>query len=761
MGTPTTNNAEQQALQAIQAQYQQALAFVEAMEKDTARINYDQGWIAEFESMGKAFRGMEAPYKADEAAAEADLKNQEEALKALDPSFSSLCDTLDSLISCIDSAATDKNAGMSNVVGDIQNLQSVMDKIFSAMKQKLQGDMYSAELSSSVSDQLTASELADIAADGIQYQSSELSTLNGAMDSLSALITSYHTAYNSADADSNKYNFWDDAASFFGLGDAGKKKAEDKAAMANATDMMKGLSSVMGSLSSEVAGLMPQFTQVINVIKALVKQVQEILSDTTMNIKEKQGAVLALVMFLLTFFQVIKQQVETEKAKNNQDMSKGAVQASQINIDNTMTEQKIRMEQERNAKIMKITMMVAQAVLGGVMMAMAPGIGTALLVGIVTAFEEMQSAGVLDITQKLADAIGSKIGANILIGLGEMGITVGGGALLDQVVSKALEAAVQKAAAAAVQSANGWIEKGVQTALTATGAVGDPAASAAVENVLTQLAKSAAQKAAQGAATQFMKQPFGVLLEMAAKKTFSQALKQALETASEQAVETAVENGATIAKLAARGIQSTNAVVDDIATLAANRSVASISRKTIEKVAEDADRTQLKTAASRALYTNMFSMANTGMMTDMLKKMGVTDDTVMEIFGAIQQLIQMVALMAGSGMLNGANMEGVVSNLPRAVNLLQLAPQSAEVASSYGMYQTKMAESKAVTALAMNGSVADLLHSFIEQLQKDSNLDRDIMIKEQTQEAQSTSLMAGHLHDGDNAAIQILISAAG
>ena len=103
----------------------------------------------------------------------------------------------------------------------------------------------------------------------------------------------------------------------------------------------------------------------------------------------------------------------------------------------------------------------------------------------------------------------------------------------------------------------------------------------------------------------------------------------------------------------------------------------------------------------------------------------------------------------------------MISSLPRVVQLAQLGPNIVEAASNYGMYETTEQQAGAVTAMQMNGSVADLLHAFIDQLQKDANLDRDIMINEQTQEAQSTMSMAGHLHDGDNAAIQILISAAG
>lgn len=766
---PVNDNPEQDALAAIRAQYQQALVFIQAMKQDEAEIQQDQSILAQLDALPSWIRDCSCiksaidKYTGEEDAAKADMKTQGDKLKALDPSFDALCDSLNSLINCIDTAMTD-GVGYDNVMGDIANLQPAINKLLEAMKLKLQGDMYFAEMDSNAADQMNASELAALAAEGVSSLSAEAGVLNSVSTSLASLINAYQTAYNKANEDYNSYDFWDDVASFFG-GDAEEKKAEDKAIMKNATDMMNGLSNIMTSLAPAIASCMPEFTQVMIVVKEILKEVKKILNDVNMSPKEKQGAVLALVMFLLTFFQVIKQDVATEKTKNNQDMSKGAMQASQMNVDNTLSNEKVKEEQEHNAKIMKMVMLVAEVVLGSIMMALAPGFGTALLVGLVTTFEALQTEGVVNVTGALAGAIGGKnaqIWADTIVAVAEMILTMGGGAALDG-LSAVGKAAVEEVVEETMEAAMDIVEKAADAAAQAAGKAGEAGEKAAglAMNLLDNVCSKAATKAAEGAAEQFMKQPFATLMSMIAKGTFKETLEKTMQKAAEEAIETAIEESATIAKLAARGVESSEDIIEGIATKAANESVASVSGKSVEKVAKEAAATKLGTAASRGLWTAVFAMGNTNMITDMLKKMGVTDDTILEIMQVIQQLIQMIALMFGSGMMSGATIEGVAQSMPRAVNLLSLIPQGANVAGEYGLYQTQIKESKAVTAIAMNGSVADLLHSFIEQLQKDMNLEREIMTKDQTQEAQSTLGMAGHLHDGDNAMVQILISAAG
>lgn len=770
MGTQVNNgNAEQEALAAIEAQYNQAKAYIQAMKNDTDKIKQDQSIIAQAEAFGwlistTALKSIEAPYIADEDAAKADLKAQGDALKALDPSFSALCDSLNALIDCIDKAANDPSAGVGNVMDDITKIQPEMDKILDAMQTRLQGDMYIAEMDSAEAGQLTSAELAQLASTASSYFSREVGSLMTVFNSLSTMIQDYQKAYNAANEDYNRYNMWDDVASFFG-GDADEKKAEDKAIMANATDMMNGLSDVMTAMLPAISACSPEFAQALQVIKEVLREVKKILASAQIDPKEKEKLVLALVMFLLTFFQVVKQDVESEKMKNNQTQSQGAMAASKINIDNTMANEKIKEEQEANAKIMKLTMEIATAVMGAVMMVVAPGIGTALLIAMVTVFEELQTEGLVNVTGALAGAIGGKnaqIYADAIVAVIEMVVTMGGGALLD--VGLTAEKAAQEVADKAMESAmSTTIKKAAEAAAQAAGKAGEGFETAVGKamSVLDNICSKAAYKAAEGAAAQFMKQPFGVLMTMIAKGTYTQALKAVMEKAAQEAIETAIEDAATIAKLAARDIESSPNVIDEVATRAANETVASLSGKSFEKIAEEAAATKLGTAVSRGAWTALFAYGNTNMLTDMLKKMGVSNDTVLEIMQVMQQLIQMVAMMMGSGMMSGATIEGVVQGLPRIANLASLAPQSVQVAGSYGMYETEMKESKAIKAIAMDGSIADLLHSFIEQLQKDANMERDVMTRDQTQDSQSTLGMAGHLHDGDNAMIQILVSAAG
>ena len=104
-------------------------------------------------------------------------------------------------------------------------------------------------------------------------------------------------------------------------------------------------------------------------------------------------------------------------------------------------------------------------------------------------------------------------------------------------------------------------------------------------------------------------------------------------------------------------------------------------------------------------------------------------------------------------------MEGITSAIPRYAGYLSMIPETGESVASGVTSEAYEVESKAITALSMDGSVADLLHSFLDQLQKDNNQDRDIMNKDIQQDGQSTAAIAGHMQDGDMAAIQVLVSA--
>ncbi|MGB7978562.1 MAG: hypothetical protein WCF19_05325 [Chlamydiales bacterium] len=764
MGTKVNsiNNDEQEAFAAIQKQYQAAEAFVAAMKGDTDRIAHDASLLHPFTMMGfPTSASFLKTIVADRDDAEADIKTQEKNLTDLNSDFSSLCDSLDSLVECINKTASNHSVNSKDLANDLKNLQGAMGKVFEAMKQKLQGDVYLAEMNSSAADQLTANQLAQLAEDAVQYESGEQGTLSTLMSSLQAMISNYRTAYNNANIDLNGYNIWDEVASYLDCGDAESNKASDESTMASATDMIHGLGALMSALGPEISSYMPQFTQVLDVIKAIMKEVQKILADPTLSAKEKQGAILGLVMFLLTFIQVVKQNVEGEKTKNNQQMSSGAIIASQDNIDDTMANQKIEEEVERNASILKTTLLICEVVLGAAMALMAPGFGTAFLIGMVTTLQALQTEGICDVMGGLTDAIdkavGGQIGADLIVGGMEMALTMGGGAVLDGLAARLVAGLVTKAANTALAATEAVVEKAVQAALEAAGKVGDQAAKTAVENALAEVTMQAADKAAAGAAQQFLKQPFGVLMEMVAKGTLKQMLKETMERAAEEAVAAAVKDAATLAKLAARGVQSSEAIVEGAAKRAADEAVANVTGKAADSVAADSARSAGRAALDRGKWALVFAFANTGLLTEMFKTIGASGNTFEDIMQVIQQLVQMIAMMGGSGMVT----ESMISSLPRVVQLAQLGPNIVEAASNYGMYETTEQQAGAVTAMQMNGSVADLLHAFIDQLQKDANLDRDIMINEQTQEAQSTMSMAGHLHDGDNAAIQILISAAG
>ncbi len=750
--TVSTNDPLQNALEKIQEQYLKGQQIIDKMQQDGEDIEKLEKDIAFYKEYQWFFGPELALAEIEEKMVKADLKTQEAALEALDPAMADLCNSINSLIDCINQAINDGRCNFGLVDQDIRNTANILAKIFDAMKQKLQVDLYTDEIRSG---NLTDAELEELAGKAAGFAGAESSDLQAVQASLTDLIESYHKAYDNANADYHRYNIFD---CWFGDGD--EKKERDKEIMANAQAMIKGLLGVMSALSPELASLMPEFTLAMNVIEQVLKEVKKILANPHLDLKAKQKEVLSLVVFLLSFFQIIKQDVESEKSKNSQDMSKGMLQSSQATIDDTVMNEKIKEEAERNARIMKIVMVVSEVVLGALMMAAAPGIGTALLVGMITAFEVMQTEGVVNVTGALGDAIHSQIGADILVGAAECVLTMGGGAGLDALVESGLKTAVQTAAKTALEVSEQVIEKAAAVAASMAGKAGDEAAITLAKNTLEQVAQKAAEKAAQGAAQQFMKQPFATLAQLLAKGALTKSVEEAAQQAAQEAVATAVEESATIAKLAARGVQSSERITTEIATRNANTAVSQISHQSLATVTKDAERSMGKKMAIRGLGAAIFATGNTHLPSDIAKAFGSKNDDLLETLQIIEGIIQMLALMFGSGMLTASSFEGASAyNLSRMANAMSAIPQAGEAAGAYGNYQTYLAESKAVKALSMDGSITDLLHAFVDQIQKDSSLERDLFIRDQQIEAEGTNSLAAHVNDGDQANIQMLVSA--
>jgi hypothetical protein len=410
---------------------------------------------------------------------------------------------------------------------------------------------------------------------------------------------------------------------------------------------------------------------------------------------------------------------------------------------------------------MKIAEITMEVVLGALMTLAAPGVGTAFLTLMVTMMEVLQTEGVFNLTSKLGDALHSQLGGELMMAALECIVTMGGGYALDEMAASYMKDSVEAAVNTSIQAAKVMLDEAAEAAVSAAAGQASERAIQDTTSLLYDVAERSAERAATNAARQVMKQPFAALIEMMVKGTFSETMQKVMEKAAQEAVEVAIEEASIIAKFAALGIDSTDDIVDGIAVKAADQAVANNTGKKLAQIAEEANAAEspLKTAASRGLWTLTFALANNNFVVDSLKKMGLKDEGALAFFQILQMLIQMFAFIKGSGMLAGSEIDGITTKIPKMAASLTLIPQVGETVASFQNYETLEEQAKAVTKINMDGSVADLLHSFLQELQKDQVLDRELLTKGQVEWAQSVNAMAGHMYDGDQAAIQALVSA--
>ena len=479
------------------------------------------------------------------------------------------------------------------------------------------------------------------------------------------------------------------------------------------------------------------------------------------------------MMFALGIFNMINQQVQTQKANNEQKMSQANLSASQSNLDDSVMNQKIQQEARANAAVMKMVMLVSQIVLGTLMTLLAPGLGTAFLMAAMTT---MDATGATDaLTNKLGNAIGNQIAAEVLVGAAEVAATCGGGFVADRLLAAATSTAVKAATVAADTATKNAIEEAAEQAATAAAKAGGKSgtqvtltevsrARIAIQNIAQQAAKKAAERTAE----QLANQPLAALFRMLGQSG-RDAAKATIEKAAVKAANQAIVESETIAKLAADGIRTTDKVITQMTDRIANgtaANAANVDAKTVKKAA-GSDAAKAKTRLGWTVFYNIASSDYLIQMSQAIQKARgkSTDDddfmNFMTFIEVLKQLMQMIAMIGGSGIMSAASFDSSGSSLMRMSNMISMLPQGANAMASYGVAETDLSTATATTALAKNQAIADLLQTFVDQMQKDGQLSRDSFLRQQQQELQSDLSMAGHLEDGDIAGIQVLLSAAG
>lgn len=762
----TINNSNQDVdeyIAEITAQYDAALKFIDALEEDTqaiARFTEEIRELSVERALGSRTAIAETDgCKAEQAELNADIAKQKANLEALDPSFKDIDNTMEAFLQTMNGLLS-KDISASDMAGDMQQIVGYLNQLFSAMRQKLNADKDDAIISNDVQGKLSDAQLEQFAAQMISAEGDEQNTLGSLTKTMGDDYVTAHGQYDEANADHARFTIFDEI-----FGDADELEERDDQIMNNANAMMDGISDALDALTPEIATLMPEFVQIETILKSVMKRVQKILANINLSPNQKAGALLALMMFALGIFNMIGQEVQQEKARNEKKMADGNIAASRMNMDDTVMNQKIQEEEAAKAKLMQTIMMASQIILGGIMTLMAPGLGTALLMA---AFTALEATGEMDkATQKLGEAIHSEIAAEVLIGVAEIVVTTGGGYVGDRMVAKIAQRVVENAVKTAEEAVAEAVERAAEQAAASVGKAGNAQAIADAKDAIGQVVKQAAETGAKRAAEQVANQPLLALFRLVSASG-RDAARQVVAKAATEAAEIAVTASATVAKLAARGVTSSAAILTEIATRAGNRAaarIANVSEKDIEKAAQS----ETSKFTSRAGWTVAFNMTNSDYLIQLCETIqrarGKGHDRSFESFmtfvNVLKQFLQMIAMMGGAGMASSAILDGGAARATRIANGLSMLPQGANAIAAYGQTATFEGQATATTALAKNQTIADLLHTYLDQMQKDLSQERDRFIRQQQQELRSNEAMSGHLVDGDMAGIQVLMASAG
>jgi len=777
----------------IQAQYKAAEAYISEIQSDANEMeqNSEQqhywsqndknyynnvgqngtycSWTT---SNGTAVRNM-LDYGVANLRLNADIKEAEGKLQALDPGFTALDNTINGLLSAVQSL---QGQNVGNLFSsDLQKIQGYLSQVFTAMDDKLQADKYQALIQNDKQGNLSDAQIEAFAAKMIGYQSAEQNVLTNLIDSMTNDRLSYNTAYANANGDKHSYNIFE---TFFDWDGADEKIESYTQIINNANAMSSAILAAIGNLSPEISSLMPEFTQLQVVIEEVIRKVMKIVSDASLSSKEKSADILALMMFLLGFFNVVQQDAEGQKAQNQKMMAEANLDAAKMNLEISAMNQKIQAEEAENAKIMGMVMFVAQVVMGAIFTALAPGVGSALVMAALTIASTSGGPNGQSLTDKLTTAIANATGqtwAEVIVTAMEIVLTAGGGAALDMLASNAASAVAKTAVTAAEQGMAETIVKGVEEA----GAKGldTVAARATFEKV----AKQAADKGAQHAYLQFQRQSIASQIQMVVKGTYSTLLKKAVDEAALEAAQIAVKDAAeTMEATGVANLEANN--IKFIASSAAKGAVSKISNtspgivdKGLKRLgfSDYMDRSVAKRIAmatvGRSIAAGIYGITSNNLLLQFVlaaaKKAGMKEDSnafeqLQVAMQIIQGLIAMFAEVAGSGMLATSVFEGSPQAFARVGALGQTASQGASSIANLGMYGVDESQADAEKGLTIAQTIAELLQQNLEQMNTASNLELTRFLQQQKQLQQSNNSMASHLHDGDNAGIQVLTEQA-
>lgn len=791
----------QQALKAMQARFEQIKEeydelqqWTQQMKDDVAQISADEQalltkiydhhdlWILfihlHWTTVNHALENQLNNDIASKNADIADLKGKcaavEQDLTGSSSGSNDIISAIQSLLQGMDTVRKDTDESVAGSADrfkqDVKQITQYLDSLFKALTAQIEvaklEAMINARMKNLSGDDGDTSKLEALAQQmmGLMYQEqTDLNAVSSAMEKDSQV---YHQQKNDADTDKNGIHWWDEWFS-----DGCEREDKDDAIMRNSADMMHLLSKIQDMIAPEIASLTPDF-QALNVtLETIVKKVLKILQDTKLSGAEKQTQIMSLFVIVMGLLGLVQQFSAKEKAQNEQRMSQASVDSAQSNISDSQMQQKKLQQDLDYAAIMGKIMKVAQIVGGALMTLLAPGIGSALLMGLLTVLE---ATGVMD---KLAEAMGGGIGGDLAVSGIELVLTCGGGAALDAAMKAAMKTAMRTVETAMEEVVDTVVQQSVEkigNALKAAGKQVTQEAEKSAEQEVTKAVQAAIKTAANKTFKLYFEQNGMSLIYKLLKEAASGGAKNAAARLAEQTMkdvaETAAKNTADqMTKMMSSVLEKMEAFtekeVQDFGKLAedaANEAVGKISGQTTKDAAkvsvEDSWGSTAKTAVKRAGWTALYATGSNKLLTDGLLP-AISDDasdTTKMIVNLIQQLLMLIAQIGGSGVMSQITMEGAPATFMKIANLLQVVPQAGDIVSSVGEATASYAESDVVKAIAAREAASDVINflesEIVKRQQKEAKYDSD----QASRQFSSTNALASNLWRSYDSACMVM-----
>lgn len=799
--TPTANTTDplSSVIQRITQNFQTERDSIDRIEQIVVDLAYKNAEIAEYESalyrygpnssaLHRAFynyaqRHYAAPHAravAERNEIQAELQEIQARLEAINPSYKALGNSLTALIAGLKSVAQNRRLFERSFKADIERAVSYIREIGKAIEEKLLADSCRT-LMEDTTNGLTDAQRAELAQRMIQHLSNERSILYSLIDKMASDIVNLVKEANQARVKKAGIHWYNEAF---------RNKNKYRDIIKNAEMMIGMIQNVMKELRPEVSSLSPNLIQMINTINSIVKKIIDILGSTTLSPEQKGEQIMSLMVFALGLLSTIISLVAKEKAESEKRMNESSVHATKMNIDNEVSQHQIMKKMREYGRIMKIVVRVAVIAMGIGMMIAAPGVGTTVVMATIVALE---ASGALDkLTKKLATAIGSKAGAEAIIAVIEVVLTFGGGAVLDALMKKLAQAAqkaIMKAIAASLQSS---IKETVATIMLKSPGLNQQVVEQIVTTTITNAAQQAAAKtftlftrqsgalvlkslAGNGLATRNIAAAIETSMKEAAESAITKASKRVVPLVEKAAPQAAVSNTVEAAPLAEEAATASlgKATLDEmgqIARTAANESAAATTRnKTAEQVAVMARETSTKwTKAGRVAKTAsvpIYAATSNNLFVELTKSLlkangkDSEDDEYQQVMMAmsiLQEIMSMIALLVGSGIMSSVALSGTPSIFFKMMNAGDMLGAAANTTGAYGVGDSKLGESNAVKAVAQANASIDTFQFILEQLKREGNAERARVLKEISQSSRTTTRLASHTDDSGAIAARMI-----